>query len=716
MAARRSRSILSFVCGALGVTLILAATLLGYIGRSVFDERGFANRVAASLRDERVAEFVAENVVDGVISAKPDLVGLRPILVGVCRGVVSSAPFRAAVRRGARIAHHAVMSGSGRNVVLTVQDLGSLVEGAAENYPALAKKIPPRVSAAIGAFDSLPGGERVLTLVRIARRLRIATWSMLLLGIALCAASAWLSTEKRRAIVRIGVTLAALGLVLAIVARFGGDVLALFARQERAPALAGLADTFLLGLMVWAAAVGFAGLVLAAASASLLERVPIGRWGHPTRVWLIGPQSLMRIRLVRGLLGAGVGAAMLMWPLPSLIVALWLAGLVVAFAGLREAFFAALHLLPQIDRRVVQAEAGRGPLPRAAIAVVGVIAVAVAGTATWVLLRADDTAPEAQDVTACNGMPELCDRRLDQVVFPTSHNSMGGGDVSGWMFPNQGAGIRQQLADGVRGFMIDVHYGTPVAGRVKTELGDEKAAMAKYEAAVGPEGMAAAVRIRDRLVGEPEGPRDVYMCHGFCELGALPFVPELREVHDFLVANPGEVLILVIQDEGVTPQDIERCFRESGLIDFVYRGPARPPWPTLREMVESDQRVLVMAENQSAGVAWYHQAFEVMQETPYTFHEPSEFSNRPNRGGTGGSLLLMNHWIESTPMPKPSNATIVNAHDALLERIRDFRRERGRLPNLVAVDFYGVGDLMAVCRELNAAPLASGGARRRQPR
>jgi len=121
-------------------------------------------------------------------------------------------------------------------------------------------------------------------------------------------------------------------------------------------------------------------------------------------------------------------------------------------------------------------------------------------------------------------------------------------------------------------------------------------------------------------------------------------------------------------------------------------------------MVESDQRVLVMAENQSAGVPWYHPAFEVLQETPYGFKDPSEFSNRPNRGGTGGSLLLMNHWIESVPSPKPSDAAIVNAHDALMKRIRAFQRERGRLPNLVAVDFYGTGDLIAVARELNEAP------------
>src|SRR5262249_23010370 len=162
--------------------------------------------------------------------------------------------------------------------------------------------------------------------------------------------------------------------------------------------------------------------------------------------------------------------------------------------------------------------------------------------------------------------------------------------------------------DGVRGLLIDAHYGVPVGDKVKTELEDEKAAMAKYDAALGKEGMDAVLRIRDRIAGEPSGERDIYMCHGFCELGALKLVPVLSDIHDFLVANPGEVLVMVIQDEGVTPVDIEKCFEKSGLLDFVYRGAVTPPWPTLRQMVESDQRVVVMAENHSEGVPWYHPA------------------------------------------------------------------------------------------------------------
>ena len=56
------------------------------------------------------------------------------------------------------------------------------------------------------------------------------------------------------------------------------------------------------------------------------------------------------------------------------------------------------------------------------------------------------------------------------------------------------------------------------------------------------------MRIRERLVGPPDGPRGLYLCHGFCELGAEPLVPWLRTLRDFLAANPREVVLLVIED------------------------------------------------------------------------------------------------------------------------------------------------------------------------
>ena len=277
---------------------------------------------------------------------------------------------------------------------------------------------------------------------------------------------------------------------------------------------------------------------------------------------------------------------------------------------------------------------------------------------------------------------------------------MSAADRSGWMFAAQERDLATQLDDGVRAFLIDVHAGVPVSGRVKTEMSSEPGFMPAMEEAVGTEGLQAAMRIRERLVGPPDGPRALYLCHGFCELGSEPFVAWLRTLRAFLVANAHEVVLLVIEDY-VPPDEIAAAFADSGLADLVFHGAARPPWPTLAEMADTGQRVVAFLESGKPGVDWLHPAFESIQETPYRFLKPAQFSCAPNRGATRGSLFQLNHWIETAPTPRPSNALIVNAYDFLLKRARECARERSRLPNIIAVDFYRTGDLFNVVKRLN---------------
>jgi hypothetical protein len=102
-------------------------------------------------------------------------------------------------------------------------------------------------------------------------------------------------------------------------------------------------------------------------------------------------------------------------------------------------------------------------------------------------------------------------------------------------------------------------------------------------------------------------------------------VPWLGALRDFLAANPGEVIVLVIEDY-VDPAEMAAAFEKSGLRELVFRGPAKPPWPTLRELVDSRQRALVFLESGKPGVPWLSPVFEVVQETPYRFKKPDEFS------------------------------------------------------------------------------------------
>jgi hypothetical protein len=154
-------------------------------------------------------------------------------------------------------------------------------------------------------------------------------------------------------------------------------------------------------------------------------------------------------------------------------------------------------------------------------------------------------------------------------------------------------------------------------------------------------------------------------------------------------------------EDYVPPADLARAFTESGLLEFVYTGAAGPPWPRLREMIAGNERVVVMVENERGDVPWLHRVYDLAEETPYHFQSAEEFSCRPNRGGTGKSLFLLNHWIDTTPAPRPSNAAVVNARDVLLARVRQCEQERGRRPTILAVDFASTGDVVGAVAALN---------------
>lgn len=701
-----------------GAILLAAGMIHLYADRVVFDARTFAGRAAQSLGDPRVAAFVAEKAADEAIAQRRDLMAYRPLLVATVRAVVSSEPFRAGFRRAAQSAHAAIFSERAERVALSVPDLGVLVRSALAHDPALAARIPASLR---GGMVLEPPGTLARALLRLAqlghrfRRnalLAIGSGTLLLgLGIAL-------PRDRRRALLHGGVALAAVAVVLFFLPPLARTALTLSMRHaELRPVAAGIWDAFASGLRLWALVLAGVGIVLGSAASSFASHVEIERVAR--RAWdrLRSPARTPRGEIARALLLTGVGLLAVFRPTATLQALMVVAGAMLAFEGLRELF---LLVPPRVQEAADQAEAalavarheigrGEGARSLARALVVGLLVVGAVAGAVWFLRSPGAVPPPPALTDACNGDRALCDRRLDEVVFPGAHNSMSAAEVDGWMFPNQEKGSVSLLAHGIRALLFDVHYGTPIGGRVKTDIQDERASRATFEKAIGKEAVDAAMRIRDRLTGPPTGPRAPYLCHGFCELGAVPLAEMLVGVRDFLVRNPGEVLLFVIEDY-VAPRDVEAAFREAGLLRFVYRGPVRPPFPTLREMVDSDQRLVVFGEKDAHGVPWYRPAFESIQETPYTFHRPEDFSCRENRGPADAPLFQVNHWIETTPTPKPSNAAIVNAHDVLLARARQCQEERGRLPNVLAVDFALTGDVVGVAAVLNglAATPAAG--------
>jgi hypothetical protein len=169
------------------------------------------------------------------------------------------------------------------------------------------------------------------------------------------------------------------------------------------------------------------------------------------------------------------------------------------------------------------------------------------------------------------------------------------------------------------------------------------------------------------------------------------------------------VLVIVIEDY-VLPSAIVDAFERSGLAEKVYRGPPAGPFPTLREMIDRGQQVVVYAENHGGAAPWYTTGYDAaLQDTPFTFKRavlldtPARWpvSCALKRGPADAPLFLINHWVNTDPTPRPSDAANVNRRAVLVGRARACQQLRGRHPTLLAVDFTEQGDLYGAVDELN---------------
>jgi hypothetical protein len=708
----RGRQAWSVALGVLAAVALLLAVVALYANRVLFNSDQFANHVGAAVEEPAVKDEIGRRVTDGILTAQPDLIAVRPIIQGAASGVVGTGAFNDLLRAAVRDVHRAVFKHDQNTVTLTVADVGVVVESALEQLaPKVAKRIRSRSTAPI--LDGEPPGW-LLGLARVADDVHALAIILVVVAILAAVGSLVLAPDWRRQLSLLGVSVAA-GAVLLLIAYHlvRSAVTGQVTDPDTRAAAAAAWDTFLDGLQTALLIAAGAGVILAAATRAVIRPVRIER--PLEEVWrrLTAVPERPAARAARGVILVAAGLLIVLNRDAAIELAVLATGLYILFKGVEEL----LRLIAPPPAAVAVAPApaaevaGGSPWRRRRVAL-GAAAVLFTGlVVVGVVSTFSTTSRASPSLDDCNGSARLCDKPLAQVAFPAAHNAMSGADVPDYLFPSQDHRISQQLDDGVRGLLIDTHYGIPASGgAVKTDLGKfTSSERDEYVKEIGQEAFDAALRIRDRLVTGGDAERQIYMCHRFCELGAVPLDQTLGQIRDFVVSHPDQVLVIVNEDY-VNPKEFVAAVKESGLAEYVYRGPIDQSSPTLGEMVSSGHRVVLMAENEAGTARWYRDGYgDVLQETPYSFKQVSELTDpkrlaqscEPNRGSSDNPLFLLNHWIDTSPAPKPSNAAKVNEQKALLARVRECEKVRGRLPNLIAVDFYATGDLFQVVEKLN---------------
>lgn len=702
---------------ALSVALtVIAAILLAFGGAALYareefvDPRSFADRAASTLDDEAVRNVAAREIAANMIErGAPDLESARPLLVTAVSVALETDRFRRVLRLAARDANNVLIGREQGGFVVDVADATALVRQALESVsPTLAREVPENLSPRLLQMGR---DETAATVIRVSQRTEVLGLLLPLLGIAALIAGVSVAPRRRDAIVRSAVAVGAACVAVIVALRIGRAELTgavtgndLISDSEAREAAGGVWDAFLGDLGAAALVAGAVAFAIAGAGAARVAAEPLSARVRKI-VTMLAPRPHSRsVAAIRALLGIALGVALIAGVDPVIQALALVAGGVLLFLAADALVEAIAPRAQARDAAQVRRERARGLL----IASLSAAAVVGIGAAAVVLITRDPQESRfsrAVSAGGCNGLFSLCDRRINEVAFPGTHNSMSAADSPGWALANQSRTIRRQLLDGIRLFLLDTHYGVRSSdGAVRTDLEAEGSDRNRIRNVLDPTQLSVATRLAGPvgLGATGSGRREPYLCHSVCELGATPLLSVLRSYREFLDSRPGEVIVLMFEPS-ITPADTERAFRDADLLDYVATLDRGRPLPTLGQLVRTGKRLVVFTERDGGTPAWYHDAFSFIQDTPLGARRAEDFSCELNRGKHSSPILMLNHWLDRFPPPPSANAAL-NGADAIVERARACERRRGITASFIAVDFYDRGSrggVVAAARRLN---------------
>lgn len=708
-----TRRRLSWTLLVLGAVTLVIAGLAVAANAALADSSSFATRLNEVRKDPTVAAEAGQAATQQIIAAKPDLVAVKPLLEGVTTWVVGSSALDGPFTTTARELHRSLTESDGNDVVLRLVDLGAAVTGALTTLaPDLAEKIPPDLTVTLSQVGS---GAALEPVIAAATTIYVAAWVLPFAAAALLGAAVLASKHRRRAVVSAGgACLVAAGFLALVVVVGAAAAYAQPSQTLSGAFIRAVWREFSGTLITPAVVIAIIGLFIVASAGALLPRLDVPALLRSAWSSVAGRSEHPALAVLHALLVVVLGLAVIVWPSAALRIAAYAAGALLLLAGMAE--------VSRVAAGSIAAESGAGEasgeaVPRRWLTTAGVgigVAAVLAGGVALAAAPAVDRDPQVVAADAvndpngpCNGHVALCDRRYNDVAFPAAHNAMSAADLPGWFLPEQPTSLVGALQAGVRVLLFDTWYGQQTDRGVITVPRDRAAAEAQAREQFGDATVDSALRVTDAVRDEPTGAVKPYMCHTLCELGATEFEGSMAGVAAWMRANPREVVSFFIQDV-VTPADTAAVLQRTGLANQALVMRPGDEFPTLREMIDSGKRLVVLMENTGGGEQFPYllDGFAWVQETPYTFPSVGDFTCAPNRGPADAPLFQLNHWLSGFGT-LVSDAALVNAADVLGPRARQCEAERGQIPNFVAVNYYNLGDLFGVVDELNGVTNSS---------
>lgn len=276
------------------------------------------------------------------------------------------------------------------------------------------------------------------------------------------------------------------------------------------------------------------------------------------------------------------------------------------------------------------------------------------------------------ELLRCNNGTNLCDRPVNEILFATVHNGAST-PVNGFtILPNHQRNLTEALYAGYRGINVDIGICNGVLGLV----------------------------------------------HSTCFLGFdANLTNTFQEIADFLEQHENEVLLMPTQLDFGTGGEFSLLEMEAvmpvSFRNLLYEYPTnndeRPPWPTLRELIVANQRILFFhynGERCNSSITCpygFMDWFDYAAESDFSLADVDALLDKDNacritRGETSTSFYGVNDF---TSLANPKACGVLNSGEFLRNHIVSCANVTQRDVNLVFVDCWDVGDVLEVVHEYN---------------
>jgi len=269
----------------------------------------------------------------------------------------------------------------------------------------------------------------------------------------------------------------------------------------------------------------------------------------------------------------------------------------------------------------------------------------------------------AQNTPSYFTCEKYLNKHFNEVAFPTTHNSFNYlfGPKT-FIYPNQRYDIPTQLNDGIRGFMIDIHHYNGF-NPLKT------------------------------------GSNEVMVFHQYASLGNQSLSSVLDYFNAFLSTHPKEICTIIFDCDVPDSKEVAAVFETHPVIKYVYHHDSTQAWPTLQEMVNKNQRLVIISHCKSYS-DWYLNQNEYCFENDYNNHHYSDYQCKIIRGDSSKSIFIFNHFLYGALNRKHKNKK-ANSYNILMDHAQKCSEALHHIPNFVTVDWYDKGDLFKVVSDLN---------------